>query len=128
MKYLKYFENNTNKTFWLVRTKMPYFEIALKKLNMTKAFITLFINSEHIKKSKISKIFIPIGVGNKSTYYNASNKEYNYNTNETTKKDFFKESKEDLESQGFKYMGEVKISKQDLLDWEMENKAKKYNL
>ena len=127
MKYLKYFENNTNKTFWLVRTKMPYFEIALKKLKLTEFQIDYFLNNKHIINGKMTKIFIPFGL-HPTAYYNASNKYFDNNTKILINNNFFESSKKDLESQGFNYMGEVKITKQDILDWKKENTAKKYNI
>jgi hypothetical protein len=135
MKYLKSFESNENKTFWLVKTKMPHFEIALNKLGLTPTTIFYFLNNNYIKKFKFSKIFIPIDllsrlnnstVYNLTVYYNASNKYFNYNTNSIVIGDFFESSKSDLEDHGFNYMGEVKITKQDLLDWKINDKAKKY--
>lgn len=132
MKYLKPFKKKGNKTFWLVKTKMPHFEIALNKIYQNDSLgsnkIFYFLNNKHIKKCKFSKIFIPLSFDNPTAYYNASNKYFDHNTNSIVIGDFFESSKKDLESQGFEYMGEVKITKQDLLDWEINNKAKKYNI
>jgi hypothetical protein len=128
VKYIKSFEKKVNKTFWLVKTKMPYFEIALKKLGLREDWQQWFLNNDHIKKSKLSKIFIPLSFDNPTAYYNASNKYYNQYTKSLEIRNFFESSKKDLEDQGFNYMGEVKITKQDLLDWEINDKAKKYNI
>jgi hypothetical protein len=63
----------------------------------------------------MKQIFIPMNYGNPTKYYDATSTEFDV-------------SKQDLEQDGYKYMGSVDITKQDLLDWEKENKAKKYNL
>jgi len=115
MKYIKQFENITSKNFWLVKTKMPDFEIALKKLKFTEFQINYFLTNTFIKKNKMKQIFIPMNYGNPTKYYDATSTEFDV-------------SKQDLEQDGYKYMGSVDITKQDLLDWEKENKAKKYNL
>lgn len=128
MKYIKQFEKKiTSKEFWLVKTKMPDFEIALKKLKLTEFQINYFLNNQYLLNSRMNKIFIPFGL-HPTAYYNASNKFFDNNTKKMRIGDFFESSKKDLESQGFNYMGGVDITKQDLLDWKKENTAKKYNI
>lgn len=115
MKYIKQFENITSKNFWLVKTKMPDFEIALKKLKLTEFQINYFLTNTFIKKNKMKQIFIPMNYENPTKYHDATSTEFDV-------------SKQDLEQDGYKYMGSVDITKQDLLDREKENKAKKYNI
>lgn len=120
MKYIKQFENITSKNFWLVKTKMPDFEIALKKLKLTEFQINYFLTNTFIKKNKMKQIFIPMNYGNPTKYYDATSTEFDVSGRSP--------SKVRLEQDGYKYMGSVDITKQDLLDWEKENKAKKYNI
>jgi len=107
------FEYDSNR-YWKVRVDTPYFEIALDKLGLDADRKRAFLNHESRKEMERFSKYVYIGYdsGDDSTYgefYYALRKNY-------------------WDKQGYEYMGEFKLTKDDLEEWYTKQDAKKYNL
>lgn len=117
MKYIKYFEDQYIRRFWLIRTDSPYLEISIDKLNLPQKQKDFLLNNEYI-------------TGKKRFYHSWDNKYY------TIRKVYIADSNYRPEDYNIwelgkdklihfyahhVYMGEVEVTEEEL-------KAYKYNL
>ena len=132
MKYIKIFENIDYdiRKVWLIRTSIPYLEISIDKIGLTKEQKQYLLTNKYITGEK--------------EYYNAWNnktikikKIYIIEASEKEKKKYpaivnwspFQDGLEKLRNfNNIDYQGEIKVTKQDLKEWEIKNAAKKYNI
>lgn len=109
MKYLKKYENfeTPKNCYWKVRTDTPYFEISLGKIGITEDEQEDFIvHKEFLDKNKFIYIGLEfVGIG--TQYFYAENP------------DCFKK---------YSFNGEVKITPEEVKEWQLKNDANKYNL
>lgn len=111
MRYIKLFENMKYEPnrYWKVRTDEPYFSISLDKLDVTPKDRFDGIIDSHPSYEHVF-IFACDKFGEKWEYnFYDGDDHQRLNSNE-------------------KYMGEVKITRNDLKNWKMKKEAEKYNL
>lgn len=132
MKYIKIFENIDYdiRKVWLIRTSMPYLEISIDKIGLTKEQKQYLLTNKYVT--------------GKEKYYDSWSgktviikKIYIIEASEKEKKKYpsivnwspFQDGLEKLRNfNNIDYQGEIKVTKQDLKEWEIKNAAKKYNI
>lgn len=137
MKYIQLFEElqlSGKNQFWKVRSKTPYFEIALRKLCIDNdEYEQFFVDNPGITKwlNKRNKrfqndyIYLEIdynagGIGAEIQW--SGNKEgFNYPEGTHPQLGYHK-------ARVSEYMGEMEITQQDIDEWQLEHDANKYNI
>ena len=122
MKYIKKFENNTDKDLWLIRTDEPYLEISIDKLNLPQKQKDYLLNNQYIKGEK--------------KYYNDDNKLikikkiYVIDANKDIEHYYLwdPQNEEEIGLKDYIYRGEVEVTPEDIENWKIKNTANKYNL
>jgi hypothetical protein len=123
MKYLKYFEKYKGK-YWLVDTK--YLEIAVNKLKLSEKQKYYLLNNSYINGKEehysdggdyyVDSIYLPVSDDECYMSWMPGN-EPGVNNEDYFKKNF-----------GYKYMGKLEITPEDIIQHEMPKNAKKYNI
>jgi hypothetical protein len=113
MKYVKKFEGNYNyEIYWKVQIKKYYYEVSIRKIGIFGDNYNYWIDEvpKQFKKDKYDEIFI-FKVFNSDGTISWCWEELDYN--------FLERSK---------YMGEVKITVEDLQNEKIRQKSEKYNI
>ena len=119
MKYIKKFESvDKSKCFWKVRTKDPYFEATLYKLDVPDDLMQMYLRNDFIRQDAGEYIYIA-----PFQYYGKPNL-----PNGTSWTKFNDAGKTHYEECGLIYQGEIKITDEDIEYMKMKKNMKKFNL
>ena len=106
MKIKRFNESSEIHKFWLIRTDEPYYEISLRKLKWPEYDINrMIIKNEHIIK------FNTIYVSDEYQWMPGNNYGKNY-----------------YEKENYIYQGEVNVTDEDILNYNIQKNSKKFNL
>lgn len=94
--------------FWLIPTKMPYFEITLDKIVLSENIIDPKWKKYHLHCYHLYTKYQRIYISTKLYSWDSSKKSFSY--------------------EGQLYMGNVKITQKDIEEWELKTNIKNFNL
>jgi len=128
MKHLKQYEEENYKTpLWIIKSYQPYLDISIEKLNLIPQQKKYLLDNEYINHTreyrgldgeiiKFDKIYIKVAENIEEIYY------WDVYING------FEQDISPEKRYKFDFKGELPITDQEILNWKINNTAKKYNL